>query len=85
MQIYKVTAISTFQSNIVCSSMVKSNDLWDGYMDQRKVRGLVLFCGQDGFRAQVPQHPIDTYDYHISNYIEKCIDFIQHVVSNGNF
>ena len=31
-------------------------------MDQRKVRGLVPCCGKDGYRAQVPQHPIDSYD-----------------------
>ena len=30
-------------------------------MDQRKVRGLIPCCGQNGYRAQVPQHPLDTY------------------------
>ena len=29
----------------------------------RKVRGLVPCYGQDGYQAQVPQHPIDTYRY----------------------
>ncbi len=28
-----------------------------------KMRGLVPCCGQDGYRAQVPQHPIDSYRY----------------------
>ena len=43
-------------------------DLWDGYLDKSKVRGLVPCCGQDGYRAQVPQQPIDSfrciYTYH---------------------
>ena len=28
-----------------------------------KVRGLVPFCGQDDYQAQVRQHPIDSYRY----------------------
>ncbi len=32
--------------------------LWDGSLDKRKVRGLTLVCGHDGYRAQVPQHSI---------------------------
>ncbi len=27
------------------------------------MHGLVPCCGQDGYRAQVPQHPIDSYNY----------------------
>ncbi len=42
--------------------MVKFNDLWDGFMDKRWVRGLVPCCGQDGYRAKVLQHPIDSYN-----------------------
>ncbi len=34
----------------------------DGSMDQRKLSGLVPCCGQDGYRAQVPQHPKDSYN-----------------------
>ena len=33
----------------------------DGSLDARKARGLDPCCGQDGYRAQVPQHPIDSY------------------------
>ncbi len=47
-------------SAIVCCIVAKINDLWDGSMDQRMVRGLIPCCGQDGYRAQVPQHPIDS-------------------------
>ena len=39
--------------------MAKINDLWDGSLDKRKVRSLAPCCGQDGYRARVPQHPID--------------------------
>ncbi len=39
---------------VVCWSMARINDLWDGSMDKRKVLSLVPFCGQDGDRAQVP-------------------------------
>ncbi len=49
-------------SAIVCCSMVKINDLWDGSMDKGKVQGLVPCCGQDGYRAQVSQFPIDSYN-----------------------
>ena len=39
--------------------------VWLGSMiygdgSKRKVRSLVPCCGQDGYRAQVPQHPIDS-------------------------
>ncbi len=44
---------------VVCWSI---NDLWERSMDQRNVRGLVPYCGQDGYRAQVSQHPIDSYN-----------------------
>ncbi len=43
--------------------MAKINDLWDGSMDKGKMRGLVPFCGQVGHRAQVLQHPIDSYTH----------------------
>ena len=39
--------------------MARFYDLWD----RSKVRGLVPCCGQDGYQAQVPQHPIDSYRY----------------------
>ncbi len=43
---------------IVCYSMTKTNDLWDGSMDQPNVRCLVdPCCGQNVYRTQVPQHP----------------------------
>ena len=35
----------------VCWSMARMNELWDGSMDKRKVRGLFPCCGQDGYRA----------------------------------
>ena len=47
---------------VVCWCMARINDLWDGSMDKRKVRSLVPCCGQDGNRAQVSQHPIDSYN-----------------------
>ncbi len=43
---------------VVCWSMARFNNLQDGFMDKRKVRGLVPCCGQDGYLAQVP---IDSY------------------------
>ena len=45
---------------VFCWSMARIIDLWDGSMDKRKVRGLVPCCGEEGFRAQIPQHPIDS-------------------------
>ncbi len=51
-----------FKGLVVCWSMARINDLRDGSMDKRKVRSLVPCCGQDGKRAQVPQHPIDSYN-----------------------
>ena len=47
---------------VVCWSMARINDLCDGSMDKLKVRGLVPCFGQDGYRAQVPQRPIDSYN-----------------------
>ena len=55
--------------------MAYINDLWDGSIDKRKVRSLVPYCGQDGDRAQVPQHPIDSYIY-ISNIYLMHEDFL---------
>ena len=46
---------------VVCWSKARINDLWDGSMDRRNVRSHVPCCGQVGNRAQVPQHPIDSY------------------------
>ncbi len=43
--------------------MAKINDIWDGLIDKREVHGLVPCCGQDGYRAQVPLHPIDSYTH----------------------
>ncbi len=47
-------------------SMARLYDLWDGALEKHKVRGLDPCCGQDGYRAQVSQHPINSYRY-ISN------------------
>ncbi len=58
----KVVQSKGWLSAIVCCSMAKINDIWDGSMDQRKMSGLVPCCGQDGCRAQVPQHPIHSYN-----------------------
>ncbi len=58
----KGCAIKVLVATIVCFSMAKINDLWDGSMDQRKVRGLVPCCGQDGYRVQVPQHLMESYN-----------------------
>ncbi len=52
----KVVQSKGWLSAIVCCSMAKINDLWDGSMDKRKVRSLVPCCGQDGNLAQEPQH-----------------------------
>ena len=52
----KVMQSKGWLSAIVCCSMAKINDLWDGSMDKRKVRSLVPCCGQDGNLAQEPQH-----------------------------
>ncbi len=35
---------------LLCS-MASINDLWDGSLDKRKVRGLVPCCGQNGYRS----------------------------------
>ncbi len=42
-------------------SMARINDLWDCFLDERKVRSLVHCCGQDINRALVPPQPIDSY------------------------
>ncbi len=47
---------------VVCWSMARINDLWDVSLEKRTVHSLVPCCGQDGNRAQVPQHPIDSYN-----------------------
>ncbi len=44
----KGRSIKGLVSVIVCCSMAKINDLWDGSMDKSKVRSLVPCCGQDG-------------------------------------
>ncbi len=51
------------QSKGWLSVEARINDLLDGSMDKRKVRGLVPCCGQDGYRAQVSQRPIDSYNF----------------------
>ncbi len=48
---------------VVCWSMARINDLWEESMDKRNVPGLVICCGQDGYRAQVPQRPLDSYSF----------------------
>ncbi len=45
---------------LLCS-MDRIFDILDGSLDKRKVRCLVLCCGQDGYRTQIPQHSIDSY------------------------
>ena len=42
---------------IVCWSMARINDLWDGSMDKCKVRGLVPCCGQDGYELRYHNAP----------------------------
>ncbi len=54
----KIVQSNGWLSAIVCCSMAKFNDLWDGSMDQRKVSGLVPCFGHDDYRAQVPQRLI---------------------------
>ncbi len=54
------TGFKGLLSATVCCSLDKFDDLWDGSMDQLKVRGVFPCCGQDGYQAQVLQHPIDT-------------------------
>ncbi len=48
------------QSEGWVSAMVSFYDLSDVSLEKDKVRGLVPCCGQDGYRAQVSQRPIDT-------------------------
>ncbi len=38
---------------VVCCSMARINDLWDGSMDKRKVRSLVCCCGPDGILTKL--------------------------------
>ena len=47
---------------VICWSMARINYLWDGSIDKHKVLGLVPCYGQDGYQAQVPQRPIDSYN-----------------------
>ncbi len=47
-------------------SMIYGIDLWI------RPKCLVPCCGQDGYRAQVPKHPIDSYKYiDITNHINQ--------------
>ena len=62
-------------------SMARINGLWNGSLDKRKVRGMVSYCSQHGYRAQVPQYPINSYKYiykhthtQIIDTIDKCLD-----------
>ena len=48
--------------------MARMNDLCDDSLEKRKVRGLFSYCGQDGYRAQVPQHLI--YLYQMINLVD---------------
>ena len=41
--------------------MISGMGLWTCAL--RKILGTVPCCGLDGYRAQVPQHPIDSYKY----------------------
>ncbi len=49
---------------LLCS-IARIYDLWDGSLNKRnlRTRSLVACCGQDGYRDQVLQHPINTYRY----------------------
>ena len=48
---------------LLCS-MARIYNQWDGSLDKRKVSDLVVHCCcQDGYRAQVPQHPIYSSRY----------------------
>ena len=51
------------QSGLQEKGRARIYDLWDGFLDKRKVRGLVPCCGQDGHGAQIPQ---------INTYIHNC-------------
>ncbi len=45
-----------------------------------KVCGMVLCCGQDGYRTKVPQHPKDTYhtyDHTRDSFINNEIKYIE--------
>ncbi len=53
---------NNWDSFMLCFN-ARFSDLFDGSLEKRKVRGLVPCCGQDGYRAQVPQHPIELYRY----------------------
>ncbi len=44
---------------LLCS-IARIYNLWNGSMDKREVRGLIPCCGHYGYRAQVPQHPLDS-------------------------
>ncbi len=41
-------------------------------LDNRKVRGLVPYCGQDDFQAQVSKHLMNTYRYISYQKISYC-------------
>ena len=62
--------------------MDRINDLWDRSLDKRRVRGLVPCCGQNGYRAHVPQHPIDTYRYIKLKYL--CRPKKKHILMTTN-
>ena len=42
-------------------------------MDKHKVRDLVHCYGQFGYRAQVPQYPINSYKYISSQSSKSCL------------
>ena len=51
---------------IVCCSMAKINNLWAGSMLQAQgAWSGVPWCGQDGYRAQVPQQPTDSSNIYL--------------------
>ncbi len=66
---------------LLCS-MARFNDLLDVSLDKCKVRGLVPCCCQEGYWAQVPRHPLDSYRYisHIKKQRELFLDLVQFMI-----
>ena len=73
----RTTRQRSFNQRVSCllGSMARIYNLWDGSLDKRKVGGLVPYCGQDGYRAQVPQHRIEI-DITYFCFFQKCFDLI---------
>ena len=74
----KVVQSKGWLSAIVCCSMAKGM----GSLEKSKVRGLLPCCGQDGYRAQLPQLPIDSYLHLTSNWTKMQIFVFIFMVKN---